>query len=247
MRLKKYIPLDFDVVVTSYGGVGTTFIIDFIRQYYRVNDRIDKDKLKHLPYPPLSLNRDLKFIYLVGDPVMAAISLFRRNLHHHQSKKIIRGLRNKEQPIPATMTIEQFASEGIDRFYFQEHFNNWYNFLHTNPVLFLKYDAIYDNLEKIFDFLNLPREFVSTFPPFRTRESHKLKLSDNTLEQLQTIYHDFNVELRQVPDITVYYPDSGKFIKNIKSYSHFSASSIYWGVRKAIAPTHGWLRSKLNF
>jgi len=247
LYIKRFVSVDFDVVVTSYGGVGTTFIIDFIKQHYRINDKDDKDKLKHLPYPPLSINNNQKFIYLFGDPLMAAVSLFRRNLQYSHSKKIIRGLRNRQQPIPATMTIEQFASGGVDRFYFQEHFSNWYKSLHTNPVLFLRYETLYDNLEKIFDFLDLPRELVTMFPPFKTRESNKLELSANTLEQLQMIYHEFNSELKQIPDMTVYYPNSENIKRNIKSYGDFSVSRIYWGIREAIAPVHGRLRSKLNF
>ncbi|TVQ01793.1 MAG: hypothetical protein EA359_13275 [Balneolaceae bacterium] len=244
MVIKKYVPANVDVVVTSYGGVGTTFIMDFISQQRRVNDKINEDRLKHLPYPPLSIDSNQKFIYIFGDPVMAAISLFRRKLHYPQSKRIIHGLRNNQQPIPRSMTIEQYASEGVDRFYFQEHFRNWYNSMHTNPIIFLRYETLKNHLEKIFDYLDLPHELVSTFPEFRVRESYNHKLSDNTLIQLQTIYHEFNQELDQVPDIKVYYPNSRNFLKTITNYKLYSMSRIYWGMNKAIGPLYE--RMKIN-
>jgi len=76
----------FDVLVSSFGGVGTTFLMKFLNQNLSVNCPNDRDHLKHALYPPISPSPNLKAIYVFGDPIEAAISLFRRNFMLLRSK-----------------------------------------------------------------------------------------------------------------------------------------------------------------
>ena len=56
----KIIPKDIEVVVGSYGGVGTTFFLDFVAQFKKTNHPQDEDKIKHLGMPPISFNKEIK-------------------------------------------------------------------------------------------------------------------------------------------------------------------------------------------
>ena len=54
-----YLPKEMELLVCSYGGVGTTFLIDFLAQYKICNNRDDKDGFKHLDKPPVPLEMSL--------------------------------------------------------------------------------------------------------------------------------------------------------------------------------------------
>lgn len=41
-----------DTLITSYGGVGTTTLLDFVREYQSTNDPLNLDGLKHQRVPP---------------------------------------------------------------------------------------------------------------------------------------------------------------------------------------------------
>ena len=110
---KIFLSKDIEVVVSSYGGVGTTFLLTYLAKYKITNMINDEDGVKHLPIPPVTFNKNVKFIYVYGDQRYAAISLFRRNYHFAHSKRINR-LQKGKQTISRAMTIEGFAQNGID-------------------------------------------------------------------------------------------------------------------------------------
>ena len=56
----KIIPKDIEVVVGYYGGVGTTFFLDFVAQFKKTNHPQDEDKIKQLGMPPVSFNKDIQ-------------------------------------------------------------------------------------------------------------------------------------------------------------------------------------------
>lgn len=159
------LPGDTDVVVASFGGVGTTFLLKYLAQYRKTNHRFDADGVKHSPLPPISFNSNIKFVYVYGNPQLAAISLFRRNFHYRQSQKLQKWGKKSISPIPEEMTLQEYASQGIDKLHFRNHFYNWYEkYLSVHPTMFIRYDTMYDNVELLRDFLNLPKDFVDKFP-----------------------------------------------------------------------------------
>ena len=168
------LPNNINLAVASYGGVGTTFLMEFLSKYKNINNPYDRDGFKHLPIPPLSFNRSLKFIYIYGKPQDAASSLFRRQMHRSQSMKLQSFIASKKIFIPKEMTLQEYASEGKDRFHFQEHFFNWYeHYLPANPVLFIKYEALYENIQNLFSFCGIPEKELSNFPKKRERTRDK--------------------------------------------------------------------------
>ena len=130
------VPKEIDVIISSMGGVGTTFFIDHIKKYKSTNALNDSDGYKHLLFPPLSANKDIKFIYLFGNPINSVISLFNRDMHHeHSKKKLIYAINLKS--INKEASLEQYAAEGVDKFLFSEQFNNWFTDSKFYPTLFI--------------------------------------------------------------------------------------------------------------
>lgn len=198
------LPNNIDIVVVSYGGVGTTFLLSFLAQYKTTNSPTDKDGFKHSPLPLISFNPNVKFVYVHGNPQMATASIFRRNYQRSQSKKLQRWVDSNTSPIPKGMALEEYASLGIDRFHFEKHFFNWYDkYLTGIPTLFVRYETIFDNIGQIFEFLNMPRSSIKSFPKKRKRESMKEEISSETAKCLDIMYGDFAKKLDELSDIEI--------------------------------------------
>ena len=194
----KIIPKDIEVVVGSYGGVGTTFFLDFVAQFKKTNHPQDEDKIKHLGMPPVSFNKDIKCIYIYGDPMEAATSLFGRGMHHYQSKKLQRDQEAVNEAIPLDLTLEDYAKAGVDQFQFRRHFFNWYQDYLVHPTLFIRYEEIWDHKEEIFKFLDLPMSELDNFPEKKERRSKLADLPEPVLSGLNTMYGAFVKELDEI-------------------------------------------------
>jgi len=191
-----------EVVVGSYGGVGTTFLMNFLSNYFITNSYRDRDNIKHHPIPPITFNKKTKYIYIYGNPEIAAISLFRRNIHRAQSDKLLQ-FKGFIHRIPANITLDQYAQEGVDRFLFREHFYNWYDEHQIQPTFFVKYEKIFDNLEPLFEFLDIPKEDIKKFPKKKQRHSNLDTIPTQTRENLNKIYLKFNSDFKKFPDYEV--------------------------------------------
>lgn len=106
-------------------------------------------------------------------------------------------------PIPREMTLEEYASEGKDRFGFRNHFQNWYHAECMNQILFVRYETLFENLSQILDYAQLPASAIDDFPKKRTRESLEADISKKTNRQLQKMYGDFQNELEGLPDVEI--------------------------------------------
>lgn len=198
------LPGNMELVVSSFGGVGTSFLLSYLTQYKKTNSPIDADGFKHSPVPPVSINGNTKFVYVYGNPQQSAISLFRRNFQYYQSIKLQRWGKKTISPIPQEMTLQEYASQGIDKFRFRNHFYNWYDkYLAACPTMFIQYETIFDNVEPLLDFLDLPNSCIDSFPKKKKRASTFEEIPVETLKQLDHIYGDFSDELAKLDDVEI--------------------------------------------
>ena len=138
------LPRKVEVLVTSAGGVGTTFLMKEIGKYLNTNSVDNRDGFKHIPVPPISFGNP-KAVYLFGDPVMASVSLFRRQYHTEQSRRVQQYSRN-HFIIDPEATIESYAQEGIDKHHFKAHLRAWMETRTSYPILFMRYERLFENL-----------------------------------------------------------------------------------------------------
>lgn len=196
-----FIPKTIEVVVVSFGGVGTTFLMEHLARYKKVNCSDDTDGLKHVSIPPLSRNPELKLVYIFGDPRTAAISLFERKFHQAQYHKLQRLDYTSPRPPSREMTVETYARQDRDLLGFQQHFTNWYRgYPAHRPIMFLRYERLHHNLDKLAEFLQLPAEFVSSFPEMVSRKSSLDEWDRETRQGLDRMHQSFLAELEQVGD-----------------------------------------------
>jgi len=225
----KIIPKDIEVVVGSYGGVGTTFFLDFIAQFKKTNHPQDEDKIKHLGMPPVSFNKNVRFVYIYGDPMEAATSLFGRGMHNYQSKKLQRDQEAVNEPIPLDLSLEDYAKAGVDQFQFRRHFHNWYQDYLIHPTLFIRYEKIWDHKEEIFKFLDLPMSELDNFPEKKERRSKLADLPELVLSGLDTMYGDFVKELDEIGECVL----RGEEYAGKSSHALFS-SNLRIAIRREI-------------
>lgn len=197
----RVVPQNIEVLVTSAGGVGTTFLSEFISDFRRTNCSYDRDGLKHLPVQPISRNSNLKIFFVVGDPIDQTLSLFRRGYQGTQARRINMSKGLIRRRVQHSTTIEEYAALGRDAMGFGEHLDRWA----TNPLgysmMLLKYSAIWDSVEEIYRFLEIPDG--TPFPERKERKSTRDGVSNEVLDQLQTTYTDLNRKISAFPDCSV--------------------------------------------
>ena len=192
---------ELETLVVSHGGVGTTFIMEFIEQFRTVNCPYDRDGLKHLPLQPLSRNPNLKVLYVFGDPVEAAASLFRRGYQSTQSANLARINFVGPRKITSETTIAQYASKGQDDLHLNQHFDHWLENRLGYSTLFIDYRSIWANLETLFDFLEIPSKNIGSFPAQKPRNTSLEHLDSETLKGLTKIYQGQRNQLQSIGEV----------------------------------------------
>jgi len=201
-----YLDSEIEVLVVSAGGVGTSFLAEAISKYKNTNQFEDEDGYKHLPFPPLSRG-EYKIIYVLGDPIIATLSLFRRDYQHWQSLKLQRYY-FKRNVVPLGQSLEEYASVGTDGFCFERHYNNWSERYLKQPTLFVKYEAIHDSVSQIRQFLDLPTDFEDTFPVRVERQSKVESLDVSVAQGLSEISLRYSSIVNGLPDCELRIPAS---------------------------------------
>lgn len=199
LKLKKiYIPREIDVLISSYGGVGTTFFISFVSKYKKTL-AYEEAYFKHIPLPPLSKNNNLKVIYIFGNPQNACISLFRRNYQNGHSTNYSNYFKTRKEPIPKEESLIEYLTKGIDKFRFEKHFLNWSKTHYSKyEILFLKYETLHEHIDVVFDYLELPSSLISEFPKKIRRKSNLNSLSKNEKELLDKMYLNFSKDIEKL-------------------------------------------------
>lgn len=230
---------EIEVLIVSAGGVGTTFLLKAIGKHKTTNHISNFDGFKHITIPPITRNRNLKVIYVFGNPITATMSLFRRNFHHTQSYKMQQYLPQGYRVAMET-SLEGYAKKGVDGFYFRRHFDNWAERYLVYPTLFLKYETLFDNVDEIATFLNLPQKFIADFPAKKTRNSQVDNLDKTTLTDLKKMYGRLETNFEELPDFFV------KDGKALKSFSVLFDVPYYIGAKKLFWKKMPFLRRVRN-
>jgi hypothetical protein len=223
-----------EVLVASYGGVGTTFLSQAIGRFRKVNDPRDLDGYKHCPVQPVSGNSRLKVVYVIGNPILAAASLFRRGYQAGQAGKlqysrILRRFPDDE------LSLTNCAARGRDFFLFQEHFDAWTKEFVFYPTLVVKYEAIHDSISRIAEFLQLPSEFVDGFPPQKERNSTTDSMDSQTSKGLLALYGSLAREIEKLPPVSELASSRSQFSAlSDRRYWIGTARDVFWGFFKQL-------------
>jgi hypothetical protein len=192
-----------DVLVTSAGGVGTSFLINTLVNEFglSVNDETNGDDLKHHPWPPSPDLRDIDIksaIFVYDDPVDAVASLYRRGFAGPQAA-IISNRNCKANDFPQSMA--EFIRKGGNLFPFREFYLNWLHQPTAFPVAFVRLSDLWDHLPELCAFLNQPiKQCIQAFPPKKPRKS---TVTDQDRAAIGRAYQQLSLEYDAVPRFMV--------------------------------------------
>ncbi len=145
--------------VASYGGSGTVFTVEFLNRQVRTLTPLWHALLNHYAVPlPLGVPR----LCLMADPPTAYASLVRRD----NIRGVTRHMHGGQ--------YGQDAIAGMEAFF--EHWTT------ARPLVFVKYEALYDHLKDIADVLGMS---LDRFPKRRPRKSFPGELVDQRLVELR--------------------------------------------------------------
>lgn len=156
---------DFDLLVMSPGGAGTTLLMTEIRNHRKINCIADTDGYKHLPFSSTKLAallKNKKVVYIYDDPLRVTQSIGRRGWLRIQGSKL-------------QSTLCVVLPEGFQKKIFtkavRRQILGFHSLKHDN-LLLVKFDNLWNDLPIISKFLALDgKEFEIDFPPKKRRMS----------------------------------------------------------------------------
>ena len=190
--------INLDVVINSFGGVGTSFLMHFLKEHLRINCPHNLDLLKHIDTPPLTHKKKFRAVYIYGNPIEAIASLFNRGYHSLHSQYLLRN-HPKVQPVSKEDTLETYLKQEVDRFKLESHFEQWISSKRHYPILFIKYEYIWNHLPELFNFLEIDHKYIDTFPKKKERTSRLDRISNENLYYLDKMYGTLIDKTEQYP------------------------------------------------
>ena len=213
---------EIDLYVVSWGGVGTTSFMKFLSDNnFKINSPNDNDSfapgshygsgIKHIPHPNHERLKDYKIkkaIFIYDDVINSLVSLWKRNYHTYQVRK----LSHNKNSIPEEWTLEDYINNDKDLFLFQDMFNNWINTKKPYDCMFIKGQQIYKHRYHILKFLDLPPD--NSFFEHHERNSDWFKdLEKDFKKGLYNIYGGFNDYILSLPDVQYQKANSTELIQ----------------------------------
>jgi hypothetical protein len=174
-----------DLQLCSYGGVATSFLLQFlISQGLNLPEESDSGIWKHMRQPPLRkqygdyMGSNYRCVYLVGSPVEAVLSVFRRQFHVFHIDR----MQVKKDSLPAHWNLanehanwhlQDYVAERRDIFGLEAHFDNWTKSSSERDyqIFIVKFEKLWEYLPQLFDFLGLDSLAMQNFPKRRERRT----------------------------------------------------------------------------
>ena len=208
------------ILVSSIGGVGSTSIFDFINKYHDTNPNNfpeGKSKFKHIMNPP---KEDFsKCIFIIGNVYNSIISLIDGENIQNEPSINVTHLINKGLYLPINqMKISQNEKDKIrynekfklknsifktktDIYQTKTQIQNFVNAKVKYPILIVKYEKIWDNIDLFLNFLEIDLNQKSKFPKKKNRKSdinnYKYK------NEIYEIYQETQNYIDSLNDITI--------------------------------------------
>ena len=196
--------MGYEFILSSMGGCGSTFLHDYISQNSPIAKNInpnrfppDKNCYKHR-ICPTDESQIKKSIFIYSDPVDAYLSLWKRDIVKCHLYNL--GIENNvvftssENEFIGRVDIDALLEFG-DIYRFTEMFDCWLETKVSYPILFLKYEEIWNNLEELFEFVEIPSENIPKFPKKKQRTSSRTELNKYQIASLKKIYEPLNEKI----------------------------------------------------
>ena len=216
------------IIITSMGGCGSTSFISWFSSRLKCNCALnsegiskagpgsnfrgfkhriepphinDKYLLKENSYTRTDLNYgDIeKALFIFDDPINIVPSLFNRKIATGHAIAVSGNRPSHNNDINKFLDLKQDSFELKKQFYGWSDKNNKLKY----KRMLVKFNYFWDNLDLIFDFLEITESERKKFPPKRPRKSSFNKLSDEQQTKLNYIYQDLSDSIKKHPDLII--------------------------------------------
>lgn len=196
--------------VTSFGGAGTTTLCKFLKSQKVHLPAIcegDWAPWKHMKHPPLdnTVCPEFRALYLVGNPMDAVLSVFRRCYQHCHVQR----MEGEVKEWNFAWALDDFIAQEHDYFQMEVQFDNWLNAKRRYPIMVIKFDAIWDHLPELFDFFGIEHSEIGSFPAKKSRHSAWQDESPSTQRILEKLYGSLARKIDQLPPMMIIEPSEG--------------------------------------
>jgi len=191
------------VRICSYGGSGSTMLIKFIGGYVRV---LKKKEMLHNPnlMDTPSVN---KYIYIFSNPLNSLISYFARNSKRPRfSIDHCINMDGNWQEMDPECNLKEYLKRKKDLYGLKDHLKKWKSMKAYYPIMFIKYETMWNHLGEIFEFLEIPRSEINKFPRFKERKSNFDGLEPGVKDELLKQYGELYEEYRNEKEIWIKNP-----------------------------------------
>jgi hypothetical protein len=210
--------VDRFMVVTYGGSASKTLVRGILNQPPRGTSPINLigRHHSHQRVPDRDVPEGNKIIYVYGDPAHAVASFFRRaanedpdDPHPGHRNFLARHCRNIEgdlDKLTVDYSLDDFLRSDGDPFALADHFHSWMTATVPYPVLFVRYETLWEHVEEVFDFVGIPRGEAASFPEKRQTYVDRNRKYDEPLKQLRVKYALLIAELEGLPPIFIRAP-----------------------------------------
>jgi hypothetical protein len=174
---------EVDVWLCSTGGAGSNLLKDYLQEYINVKSPYSAALLTHHQEPVNVEKKGFKAIYLHADPFSILKSVKRRNLIERNIMKL-----NNSRSFGSS---DKVLLESVFK-----RFENWTNKKVNYPILCVKYEALYESLDELSKFLNVP---FDNFPAKKDRISNNIEIDEKLYDQFSEQY----LAWKSYPDVVV--------------------------------------------
>jgi hypothetical protein len=142
----------------------------------------------HCPFPQNKHKHDTKVLFMFGDIFNSVVSYNRKDVWGKSAAKHL---------------FIDYGTNYLDEdlFKFQRHFENWTK-KQTYPVMFVRYENLYDNLNQVLNFCGV-EQHIKSFPPYKQRTTDWKNLDKETITKLETVYGELKTYVDSLPDIFI--------------------------------------------
>jgi hypothetical protein len=211
-RLMKPAPINLFTV----GGVGSKMLLNWA--YGHSDLRQLNQSHSHWRFPPIALRDNSFCVYVFGDPVATVASFFSRREQLHdrhgfagatvgvrqgQEDFVLRAMANNEvssEELTEFDGLDRYVELGEDRFRLEEHLNNFLYSDRPYPVLFVRYETLWDRIDLLGRLFGRP---VDDFPKRIPRAVDNSPTLSRHSEALGALYAEHRRRIAALPDLFI--------------------------------------------
>lgn len=196
--------VDHTVQVTSFGGSGTTALVDRL-----LAAGVDLQKgpaqwpFKHHRIPPAGheVPAGFRVVYVVGDPRDAVLSLFRRGYQFGHYEALHAGRSPGPDVAADLQSLDDFLAGGVDHFELADHVERWLHHPPGYPVMVVRYDHLAESWPQIDEFVGIG----PGAPAFaaRDRRSDWRSAPPEVQQGLERLYGELADRIASLPPVSV--------------------------------------------